>query len=61
MLSRPLISRFCWGLSSAATTSLAFLNYRRTFFWKPKQFFSKVNKSEFQLEGGSFKEIQSFG
>jgi len=61
MLSRPLIARFFWGMSSAATSSMAYFNYRRTFFWRPKHCFSKVGRAADVFgENSKFEEVRSF-
>lgn len=62
MLTRPLLRRFAWGLSTAATSNLAFLNFRKTFFWKPQSYFSRVDRPMAAIHStkNKFQEVKSF-
>jgi hypothetical protein len=62
MLARPLLGRFCWGMSTATTTSLMFLNYKWTYFWKPSREFSSTRnyKPFHPFSISKQEEIKSF-
>jgi hypothetical protein len=62
MLARPLLGKFCWGMSSAAKLSLALTNYKWTYLYRPSSQFSiaRSYKPHQLFSVSKHEEIKSF-